>query len=145
MLRAAALRNLDAKRFILQLCLQRIALTYRIQLRLQRIAPAYRRIGIVWGLPRTICAWVAAICSRVCADAKMGIAAMKRPALIKVPIKLERVKRSRLFALLISKPWLILSVVAIRLDTLLFAGSMLAQLHSFLCIFDSDVLGPATI
>jgi hypothetical protein len=143
-LRAAALRNLDAKRFILQLCLQRIALTYRIQLRLQRIAPAYRRIGIVWGLPRTICAWVAAICSRVCADAEMGITAMKRAALIKVPIKLERVKRPRLFPLLISKPWLILSVV-IRHDALPFTSSMLAQLHSFLCIFDSDVLGPATI
>jgi hypothetical protein len=61
----------------------------------------------------------------------MGIAAMKKPALIKVPIKLERVKRPRLFPLLISKPWLILSVVIIRLDTLLFASSMLAQLPSF--------------
>ena len=40
MLRAAAFRNLDGKRFILQLCLQRIALTYR-------------RIGIVSGLPRS--------------------------------------------------------------------------------------------
>jgi hypothetical protein len=59
----------------------------------------------------------------------MGIAAMKKPALIKVPIKLERVKRPRLFPLLIFKPWLILSVVIMRLDTLLFASSMLAQLH----------------
>ena len=75
----------------------------------------------------------------------MGIAAIKKPALIKVPIRLERVKRPRLFHILISKPWLILSVVAIRLDTLLFAGSMLAQLHSFLCIFDSDALGLAII
>ena len=80
----------------------------------------------------------------------MGIAAMKKAALIKVPIKLERVKRPKLFPLLISKPWLILSVVAKRLDTLLFASSMLAQLHSILCIFgDPDVLhidlvGPAT-
>ena len=75
----------------------------------------------------------------------MGIAAMKKPALIKVPIKLERVKRPRLFPLLITKPWLILSVVIVRLDTLLFASSMLAQLHSFLCIFGSDVIRLATI
>jgi hypothetical protein len=75
----------------------------------------------------------------------MGIAAMKKPALIQVPIKLERVKRPRLFPLLISKPWLILSVVIVRLDTLLFASSMLEQLHSFLCIFDSDVIRLATI
>ena len=75
----------------------------------------------------------------------MGIVAMKKPALIKVPIKVERVKRLRLFPLLISKPWLILSVVIIRLDTLLFASSMLAQLHSFLCMCDSDALGLATI
>jgi hypothetical protein len=60
---------------------------------------------------------------------------MNKLALIKVPIKLERVKRPRLFPLLISKPWLILSVVIMRLDTLLFASSMLAQLHSFPCIF----------
>jgi hypothetical protein len=53
----------------------------------------------------------------------MGIAAMKKPALIKVPIKLQRVKRPRLFPLLISKPWLILSVVTIPLDYLLFAGA----------------------
>ena len=46
---------------------------------------------------------------------------------------------------IISKPWLILSVVIVRLDTLLFASSMLAQLHSLLCIFDSDVLGLAAI
>jgi hypothetical protein len=73
----------------------------------------------------------------------MGIAVMKKPALIKVPIKLERVKRPRLFPLLTSKPRLILSVVAIRLDTLLFASSMLAQLHSFLSIFHPDALGLA--
>jgi len=77
-------------------------------------------------------------CSGVCADAEMGIAAMKKTALIKVPTKLERVNRPGLFPLLISKPWWILSVVTIRLDTLLLASSML---HSFLCIFDSDALG----
>ena len=75
----------------------------------------------------------------------MGIAAMKKPTLIKVPIKQERVKRPRLFPLLISKPWLILELVTIRLDTLLFACSMLAQLHSFLCIFDSDCFGTGLI
>ena len=69
-----------------------------------------------WACRAAICAWVAVICSRVCADAEMGIAAMKKPALIKVPTKLERVKRPRLFPLLISKPWLILSVVIIRLE-----------------------------
>src|SRR6516164_7329258 len=87
---------------------------------------------------------MAAICSRVCADAKMGIAAMKKPALIKVPITLERVKRPRPIPLLISKPWLIFSLVTIRLDTLLFPSSMPAQLYSFLCIFDSDALGPGS-
>jgi hypothetical protein len=35
-----------------------------------------------------------------------------------------------------------LSVVTIRLDTLLLASSML---YSFLCIFDSDALGLAII
>ena len=70
---------------------------------------------------------------------------MKKPALIKIPIKLEWVKRPRLFPLLISKPWLILSVVTIRLDTLLFVSSMLQQLHSLLCILDSDALGLAMI
>ncbi|HYY26390.1 MAG TPA: hypothetical protein VE860_00505 [Chthoniobacterales bacterium] len=44
---------------------------------------------------------------------------MKKPALIKVPIKLERVKRPRLFTLLIPKPGLILSVVFMLLDILL--------------------------
>jgi hypothetical protein len=70
---------------------------------------------------------------------------MKKPARIKVPIKLERVKRPRLFPLLISKPWLILSVVIVRLDTLLFASSMLAQLHSFLCIFELRCFGTGLI
>ena len=44
---------IGGKRCILQLRLQRIALTYRIQLRLQPIALSYRRIGIVLGLPRS--------------------------------------------------------------------------------------------
>jgi len=75
----------------------------------------------------------------------MGIAARQKPAFIKIPIKRERVKRPRLFPLLISKPWPILSLVTIPLNTLLFASSMLAQVHSFLCIFDSDALGLAVI
>src|SRR6516162_11491945 len=103
------------------------------------------RSAFFWACHAAIRACIAAICSGVCADAEMGIAAMKKTAPIKVPAKLERVKRPRLFPILFSKPWLILSVVAIRLDTLLFASSMLAQLHSFLCIFDSDALGLAII
>jgi hypothetical protein len=41
------------KRYVLQLRLQRIALTYRIQLRLQRIELTYRKIGILLGLLRS--------------------------------------------------------------------------------------------
>src|SRR6516162_1449407 len=96
------------------------------------------RSAFFWACHAAIRACIAAICSGVCADAEMGIAAMKKTALIKVPTKLERVNRPGLFPLLISKPWWILSVVTIRLDTLLLASSML---HSFLCIFDSDALG----
>src|SRR6516162_835505 len=96
------------------------------------------RSAFFWACHAAIRACIAAICSGVCADAEMGIAAMKKTALIKVPVKLERVKGPRLFLLLISKPWLILSVVTIRPHTLLLASSML---HSFLCIFDSDALG----
>src|SRR6516225_10355730 len=100
------------------------------------------RSAFFWACHAAIRACIAAICSGVCADAEMGIAAMKKTALIKVPTKLERVNRPGLFPLLISKPWWILSVVTIRLDTLLLASSML---HSFLCIFDSDALGLAII
>jgi hypothetical protein len=41
------------KRSILQLRLQRIALTYRIQPRFQRIALSCRKIGILLGLRRS--------------------------------------------------------------------------------------------
>src|SRR6516165_782637 len=101
------------------------------------------RSAFFWACHAAIRACIAAICSGVCADAETGIAAMKKTAPIKVPAKLERVKRPRLFLILSSMPCLIVSLLHILLDTILFASSMLAQLDFFLCIFGSDALGLA--